>query len=59
VLTTLATLAGALTRDRQTSAILAMMGVTETIAGTIDTYGAIAERLARDRDFRPARGIYE
>jgi hypothetical protein len=35
------------------------MGVTETIAGTIDTYGAIAARLARDRDFRPARGIYE
>jgi protein O-GlcNAc transferase len=43
------TLAGPLMRGRHTSAILTMMGVTETIAGTIDTYAATAVRLARDR----------
>jgi protein O-GlcNAc transferase len=43
------TLAGALMRGRHTSAILTMMGVTETIAGTIDTCVATAARLARDR----------
>src|SRR5262252_966633 len=43
------TVAGPLMRGRHTSAILTMMGVTDTIAGTIDTYVAIAVRLARDR----------
>jgi predicted O-linked N-acetylglucosamine transferase (SPINDLY family) len=43
------TLAGALMRGRHTSAMLMMMGVTETITGTIDTYVATAARLARDR----------
>jgi protein O-GlcNAc transferase len=42
------TLAGPLMRGRHTSAILTMMGVTETIAGTIDGYVATAVRLARD-----------
>jgi len=42
------TLAGQLMRGRRTAAILTMMGVTETIADTVDGYVATAVRLARD-----------
>jgi protein O-GlcNAc transferase len=43
------TMPGALMRGRHTSAILTMIGVTETIADTIDSYVETAVRLARDR----------
>jgi protein O-GlcNAc transferase len=43
------TMPGVLMRGRHTSAILTMIGVTETIAGTIDSYVETAVRLARDR----------
>jgi protein O-GlcNAc transferase len=46
------TVAGALMRGCHTAAILAMMGVTETIAETVDQYVAIAARLARDPAWR-------
>ena len=45
---------GDLMRGRHGSAILTMMGVTETIAGTVDDYVAIAVRLARDAAWRDA-----
>lgn len=40
------TVPGALMRGRHSAAILQMMGVTETIASTVDEYVAIAARLA-------------
>jgi len=40
--------AGPLMRGRHTTAILTRIGVTETIAATIDDYVAVAVRLARD-----------
>lgn len=43
---------GELMRGRHTSAILQMMGITETIAGSIDDYVAIAARLGRDAQRR-------
>jgi predicted O-linked N-acetylglucosamine transferase (SPINDLY family) len=43
---------GDLMRGRHGAAILAMMGVTETIAETIDDYVFIAARLARDAAWR-------
>ena len=46
------TLPGRLMRGRHTSAILEMMGVTETIAHSIDDYVAIAARLALDQEWR-------
>jgi predicted O-linked N-acetylglucosamine transferase (SPINDLY family) len=46
------TMAGGLMRGRHTMAILAMMGVTETIAGSVDDYVAIAVRLAADPEWR-------
>ena len=46
------TMAGPLMRGRHSMAILQMMGVTETIADTIDGYVAIAVRLARDKAWR-------
>jgi protein O-GlcNAc transferase len=48
------TLAGPLMRGRHTMAILTMMGVTETIADTVDAYVAIAQRLATDGTWRAA-----
>ena len=48
------TLAAPLMRGRHTLAILTMMGVTETIAETVDDYIAIAVRLARDAPWRNA-----
>jgi predicted O-linked N-acetylglucosamine transferase (SPINDLY family) len=41
-------------RGRHTFAILTMMGVTDTIAATVDDYVAIAVRLAHDRAWREA-----
>jgi predicted O-linked N-acetylglucosamine transferase (SPINDLY family) len=48
------TQAGALMRGRHTAAILARIGVTETVAATTDDYVAIALRLARDPSERAA-----
>jgi predicted O-linked N-acetylglucosamine transferase (SPINDLY family) len=48
------TMAGPLMRGRHTTAILTMMGVTETIAGTVDEYVAVAQRLATDATWRNA-----
>jgi protein O-GlcNAc transferase len=39
-------------RGRHTTGILTMMGVTETIAGTVDEYVSLAIRLARDIAWR-------
>ena len=46
------TMAGPLMRGRHTTAILTMMGVTETITGTVDEYVTIAQRLATDTAWR-------
>jgi predicted O-linked N-acetylglucosamine transferase (SPINDLY family) len=46
------TLAGPLMRGRHTTAILTIMGVTETIATTVDEYVAVARRLATDTAWR-------
>jgi protein O-GlcNAc transferase len=46
------TLAGALMRGRHSMAILKMMGISETIAHTIDDYVSMAVRLARDEPWR-------
>ncbi len=48
------TLAGPTMRSRHSTAILQMLGVTETIAHTVDDYVAIAVRLARDPQARRA-----
>jgi protein O-GlcNAc transferase len=48
------TMAGDLMRGRHGMAILAMMGVTETVAETVDGYVSIAVRLARDIEWRMA-----
>jgi protein O-GlcNAc transferase len=48
------TMAGPLMRGRHSMAILTMMGVTDTIAETIDDYVSIAVRLARDMPWRLA-----
>ncbi len=48
------TMTGPLMRGRHSMAILRMMGVTETIAETIDDYVSIAVRLARDVPWRMA-----
>jgi predicted O-linked N-acetylglucosamine transferase (SPINDLY family) len=48
------TMAGALMRGRHTAAILTMMDVRETVAGSIDDYVSIAIRLARDEPWRAA-----
>jgi predicted O-linked N-acetylglucosamine transferase (SPINDLY family) len=46
------TMTGALMRGRHTMAILQMMGVTETIAATLDGYVETAVRLATDASWR-------
>lgn len=48
------TLAGKLMRGRHVVAILQMMGITETIAHTLDDYVAIAVRVANDKEARHA-----
>jgi predicted O-linked N-acetylglucosamine transferase (SPINDLY family) len=47
-------MAGPLMRGRHTTAVLTMMGVTETIVGTVDDYVAMAQRLATDETWRNA-----
>ena len=39
-------------RGRHTTAVLTMMGVTETITATVDEYVAVAQRLATDTAWR-------
>jgi len=46
------TLPGELMRGRHSSAILTMMGMTETIVSTVDEYVQLAVRLGLDTDFR-------
>lgn len=48
------TMNGAFMRGRHTSAILRMIGVTDTIADSIDDYVRIAVRLAKDVQWRTA-----
>ena len=48
------TMPGPLMRGRHSMAILGMMGVTETIAATIDDYVSTAVRLAQDVPWRMA-----
>lgn len=46
------TLPGELMRQRHCYAILTMMGLTETIAATLEVYIELAVRLGKDRDYR-------
>jgi protein O-GlcNAc transferase len=46
------TLPSELMRGRHTAAILEMMGITETIAASMDDYVATAVRLGRDKEWR-------
>jgi protein O-GlcNAc transferase len=48
------TIPGTLMRGRHSAAILGMMGVTETIAETVDDYVSTAIRLAQDLSWRAA-----
>jgi protein O-GlcNAc transferase len=48
------TMTGPLMRGRHSTAILEMMGVTDTIAATVDAYVATAVRLAKDASLRAA-----
>jgi predicted O-linked N-acetylglucosamine transferase (SPINDLY family) len=48
------TVPGALLRGRHSMAVLRMMGVTETIAETVDDYVALAVRLGTDAEWRTA-----
>ena len=48
------TMTGALMRGRHSMAIFKMMGVTETIVGTVDEYVSTAVRLASDLPWRTA-----
>ncbi len=48
------TMPGSFMRGRHTSAILGVMGVTETIAATVDEYVTTAVRLGRDAAWRGA-----
>ena len=50
--TPIVTMAGPMMRGRHTMAILQMMGVTDTIADTLDDYVSIAVRLGRDPAWR-------
>jgi predicted O-linked N-acetylglucosamine transferase (SPINDLY family) len=50
--TPIVTHGGPLMRGRHTMAILQRMGVTETIAATVDDYVAIAARLGREPEWR-------
>ena len=45
---------GRFMRGRHTTAMLRMMGVTETIAGTKEEFIALAVRLGNDASFRQA-----
>jgi len=48
------TMPGPMMRGRHAPAILTMIGVTDTIVGTLDEYVRIAARLALERDWRMA-----
>ena len=48
------TMPGPMMRGRHAPAILTMIGVTETIAATLDKYVHIATRLALEQDWRAA-----
>jgi len=48
------TMPGPMMRGRHAPAILTMIGVTETIAATVDEYVHIATRLALEQDWRAA-----
>ncbi len=48
------TLPGPVMRSRHSAAILRQMGITETIAATVDDYVSLAVRLARDVPWRRA-----
>ncbi len=48
------TLPGELMRSRHTKAFLDLMGVTETVASSLDEYVALAVRLARDSSWQAA-----
>ena len=50
--TPIVTQRGPLMRGRHTMAILQMMGITDTIADTLDDYVSIAARLGRDTAWR-------
>jgi predicted O-linked N-acetylglucosamine transferase (SPINDLY family) len=50
------TMRGAFMRGRHACAILAMMGIDETIAQTMDDYVSLAARLAADADWRASLG---
>jgi predicted O-linked N-acetylglucosamine transferase (SPINDLY family) len=49
------TMPGPFMRSRHTAAILQMMGITETIADSLEDYVAIAIRLANNSEERQAR----
>jgi predicted O-linked N-acetylglucosamine transferase (SPINDLY family) len=49
-------LEGRLMRGRHSAAILRRMGVTETLARSLDEYVALAGRLAREREWRESVG---
>ena len=51
------TIRGALMRGRHSAAILQMMGINQTIAGSIEDYIGIAARLAMDREYRRAQAF--
>ena len=46
------TMPGGLMRGRHTGAMLELMGIPDTVAGSMEEYVAIAVRLARDPDWR-------
>jgi len=46
------TMRDGLMRGRHTTAILTMMGVTDTVADSVDEYVSMAVRLAKDADWR-------
>jgi protein O-GlcNAc transferase len=50
--TPIVTMSGPLMRGRHTTAVLTRIGVTETIANSVDDYLSIAVRLARDPAWR-------
>ena len=49
------TMWGTLMRGRHSAAFLQMMGISETIANSIEDYIDIAARLANDREYRRAQ----
>ena len=52
--TPIVTLPGEFMRGRQTMGMLALLGVEELIASTVDEYLALAKRVATDKAYRNA-----